>query len=110
AWIDIIQLCPFVNPSLTKTHSDNDFHYSKPSDVYTSQEREITPRTRGTVTICLYLSPSCRARSLSTLIAVRLERDIPQSTALLACRIPSVILQIRIRFVITETKKIPKQG
>ncbi|RMX36488.1 hypothetical protein pdam_00010019 [Pocillopora damicornis] len=41
----------------------------------------ITTYVRFKVTICLYLSPSTKARSLSTLIAVIVKIDTEQMTA-----------------------------
>ena len=45
-----------------------------------AREKKVRNFTRLTVTTCLYLSPSNRARSLSTLIAVVVEKDTPLNT------------------------------
>jgi len=42
-----------------------------------SQNKATTIHTRLKVTICLYLNPERRARSLSTLIAISVNRDTP---------------------------------
>ena len=45
-----------------------------------AREKKVSNFTRLAVTTCLYLSPSNRARSLSTLIAVVVEKDTPLNT------------------------------
>ena len=47
-----------------------------PVEAPINQKKVITTRTRLNVTTCLYRSPSNRARSLSTLIAVDVKTDI----------------------------------
>ena len=42
-----------------------------------NQRKTVRNFTRLTVTTCLYLSPSNKARSLSTLIAVVVDKDTP---------------------------------
>ena len=42
-----------------------------------AREKKVRNFTRLTVTTCLYLSPSNRARSLSTLIAVVVDKEAP---------------------------------
>ena len=48
------------------------------SETAINQKQDITAQTRLDVTKCLYLSPSNRARSLSTLMAVDVEIDTCQ--------------------------------
>ena len=50
------------------------------AEALKSQRKKVRNFTRLTVTTCLYLSPSNRARSLSTLIAVVVEKDTPLNT------------------------------
>ena len=49
-----------------------------PREAPLNQVKIITTRTRLNVTTCLYLSPSNRARSLSTLIAADVDTDTQQ--------------------------------
>ena len=52
---------------------------------------------RFKVTACLYLSPNIRARSLSTLMAVIVDKDTPHNVGCVPC-------------VLTETPVFVKQG
>ena len=47
-----------------------------------SHRRATKIRARFKVTMCLYLSPSCRARSLSKLIVVSVVKETPQKNPL----------------------------
>ena len=47
------------------------------AEALKSQRKKVRNFTRLTVTTCLYLSPSNRARSLSTLIAVVVDKEAP---------------------------------
>ena len=52
---------------------------------------------RFKVTVCLYLSPNIRARSLSTLMAVIVDKDTPHNVGCVPC-------------VLTETPVFVNQG
>ena len=46
-------------------------------EMFRIQKETASPRVRFKVTVCLYLKPNNRARSLSTLIAVSVHKDTP---------------------------------
>jgi len=51
-----------------------------PHETPVAKKQNITARVRLKVTTCLYLKPSKRARSLSTLMAVDVKTDNPHKT------------------------------
>ena len=55
-----------------------------PAEALINQKQVITTRTSVNVTTCLYLSPSNKARSLSTLITVDVRPDTPYKSTLQA--------------------------
>lgn len=56
--------------------------YMDPNEIPMNHKQSNIARTRSLVTKYLYLSPNCRARSLSTLIAVSVSTDTPHKVQL----------------------------
>jgi len=75
-----------------------------PHETPVADKQNITARVRLKVTTCLYLKPSKRARSLSTLMAVDVKTDNPHKTKPVTMY-PSLWNFISIIRVITETAK-----
>lgn len=75
-----------------------------PHETAVAKKHAITTRVRLSVTTCLYLKPSTRARSLSTLIAVDVKTDNPHKTKPVTMY-PSLWKFILISRAITETAK-----
>ena len=53
-----------------------------PAATHKTQNVAVMIRVRFKVTICLYLIPNIRARSLSTLMAVNVNKDTPHNAKL----------------------------
>ncbi len=67
-----------IEPTEVASEAISSLHtQSNPPEAAISQTQVMTTRARLNVTACLYLSPSNSARSLSTLIAVDVEKDTP---------------------------------
>lgn len=70
----------FITTAIVKIRTDQ--KYAILCKAKTNHEIIIITRTLTRVTVCLYVNPNCRARSLSTIIAVSVLREIPHRIAL----------------------------
>ena len=66
-----------TNPALLEKCRENK-EYINPFTIVASKKQTTKQRTRFKVTVCLYLNPNNRARSLSTQMAVAVVKESPQ--------------------------------